>query len=279
MQPINVKLALIWISIVWLVVLPQSVLIVAITRLEEFHKEVPVSVNQQLSKTHKKSVNNVHKLLLDVNYATTPKSVQNVTSILIGHKVMMENVSALIITIATMIHVTSVKSMDANIAMMTTSVNNVMLIENLFWTILNVFVMMGLNLLIKRVFVFVWRSILGLGISVGYVRRWLTIARLVLRKKYALRAAQKISKLILLASVNVSMNMPMLMGHNVWIVPKDAKNVIMQIFAPSVKVVMIVMAIIAKKAVLMPLSLFSLSLGLLPLQLEVNIFLFSLCHY
>jgi hypothetical protein len=254
-------------------------MIVAITRLEEFHKEVPVFVNQQLSRTHKKSVNNVHKLLLDVNCATTPKSVQNVMKILIGHKVMMENASVLIITTATMIHVTSVKSMDANIAMMTTSVNNVMLIGNLLWTILSVFVMMGLNLLIRRVFVFVLRSILELGINVGCVRRWLTIARLVLRKKYALHAVLKISKLILLASVNVSMNMPMLMGHNVWIVPKDAKNAIMQIFAPSVKVVTIVMAIIAKKAVLMPLSLFSLSLGLLPLQLEVNIFLFSLCHY
>lgn len=107
----------------------------------------------------------------------------------------------------------------------------------------------------------------------------MAIVRLVRRKKYALRAVRKISKLILLDSVNVSMNMHMLMGHNVWIVPKDAKNVIMQIFAPSVKVVTIVMAIIAKKAVLMPLSLFSLSLELSPLQLEVNIFLFSLCHY
>lgn len=107
----------------------------------------------------------------------------------------------------------------------------------------------------------------------------MAIVRLVRRKKYALRAVRKISKLILLDSVDVSMNMHMLMGHNVWIVPKDAKNVIMQIFAPSVKVVMIVMAIIAKKAVLMPLSLFSLSLELSPLQLEVNIFLFSLCHY
>lgn len=106
-------------------------MIVVITKLEEYHKEALASVNQQLSKTHKKSVNNVHKLLLDVNCATTPKSVQNVMKILIGHKVMMENASVLIITTATMIHVTSVKSMDANIAMMTTSVNNVMLIGNL----------------------------------------------------------------------------------------------------------------------------------------------------
>lgn len=279
MQPINVKLAQIWISIVWLVLRPQSVMIVAITRLEEFHKEVPVFVNQQLSKTHKKSVNNVHKLLLDVNYATTPKSVQNVTSILIGHNQMMENVSVLTITIATMIHATNVKFMDVNIATTITSVNNVIVIENLFWIIRSVFVMMGLNLLRKMESVFVWRSILELGSYVGCVRSWLAIVRLVRRKKYALRAVRKISKLILLDSVNVSMNMHMLMGHNVWIVPKDAKNVIMQIFAPSVKVVMIVMAIIAKKAVLMPLSLFSLSLELSPLQLEVNIFLFSLCHY
>lgn len=279
MQPINVKLAQIWISIVWLVLRPQSVMIVAITRLEEFHKEVPVFVNQQLSRTHKKSVNNVHKLLLDVNCATTPKSVQNVMKILIGHKVMMENVSVLIIIIDMMMHATSVKFMDVNIVMMIMSVNNVIVIGNLFWIILSVFVMMGLILLIKMGYVFVLRSILELGMNVSYVHRWFQIARLVLPKKYALHAVQKISKLILLVSVNVSMNMPMLMGHNVWIVPKDAENAIMQIFAPSVKVVTIVMAIIAKKAVLMPLSLFSLSLGLSPLQLEVNIFLFSLCHY
>lgn len=107
-------------------------MIVVITKLEEFLKEALASVNQQLSRTHKKSVNNVHKLLLDVNYATTPKSVQNVTSILIGHKVMMENVSVLIIIIDMMMHVTSVKFMDVNIAMMIMSVNNVIVIENLF---------------------------------------------------------------------------------------------------------------------------------------------------
>lgn len=104
----------------------------AITRLEEFHKEVPVFVNQQLSRTHKKSVNNVHKLLLDVNCATTPKSVQNVMKILIGHKVMMENVSVLIIIIDMMMHATSVKFMDVNIVMMIMSVNNVIVIGNLF---------------------------------------------------------------------------------------------------------------------------------------------------